>query len=84
MQGIKTKYDQTKICDAPLYKDYSTSQEIFSVVSIDDSGIFELPGNKFSKLYKLSDINFAGVTDEEKKSIIIAFSRIIKTIPSPL
>ena len=81
MQGIKTKYDQTKICDAPLYKDYSTSQEIFSVVSIDDSGIFELPGNKFSKLYKLSDINFAGVTDEEKKSIIIAFSRIIKTIP---
>ena len=48
---------------------------------IDDSGIFELPGNKFSKLYKLSDIYFPGVTDEEKKGIIIAFSKIIKTIP---
>lgn len=81
MPGIKKKYDQTKVCDTPLYKEYANAQEIFSVVSIDDSGIFELPGNKFSKLYKLSDIYFPGVTDEEKKGIIIAFSKIIKTIP---
>ena len=81
MPGIKTKYEQTKVCDTPLYKEYASVQEIFSVVSIDDSGIFELVGNKYSKLYKLSDINFAGVTEEEKKSIIISFSKIIKTVP---
>ena len=40
MPGIKTKYDQTKVCDTPLYKEYANAQEIFSVVSIDDSGIF--------------------------------------------
>ena len=76
MAVIRTKYDRTKVCDMPLYKEYANAQEIFSVVSIDESGIFELTGNKYSKLYKLSDINFAGVTDDEQKSIIINFSRI--------
>ena len=32
-------------------------------------------------LYQLSDIIFAGVTDEEQKSIIINFSKVLKTIP---
>lgn len=81
MAVIRTKYDRTKVCDAPLYKEYANAQEMFSVVSIDDSGIFELTGNRYSKLYRLSDINFAGVTDDEQKSIIINFSRILKTMP---
>ena len=32
-------------------------------------------------MYVLSDINFAGVTDEEQKAIIINFSKVLKTIP---
>ena len=63
MAVIKTKYEQTKICDTPLVKEMTSSQEIFSIKSIDESGIFELNNKMFSKLYVLSDINFAGVTD---------------------
>ena len=81
MAVIRTKYDQTKVCDEPLFKEVTSAQEIFSIKSIDDSGIFELNGKNYSKLYVLSDINFAGVTDAEQKSIIINFSKVIKAMP---
>ena len=63
MAVIKTKYEQTKQCDEPLFKEFASTQEIFPIKSIDDSGIFELNNRRYSKMYILSDINFAGVTD---------------------
>ena len=81
MQMPKSKYEQTKTNDEPRVKEVKSVQDVCSVVSIDESGIFELPSKKFSKLYTLSDINFAGVTDEEQKSIIINFSKVLKAIP---
>lgn len=81
MKSLKSKYEQTKVPDEPFVKELASVQEIFSIISIDESGIFELPERKFSKLYVLSDINFAGVTDEEQKAIIINFSKVLKTIP---
>ena len=81
MQMPKSKYEQTKICDMPRTKEMKSVQDIFSVVSIDESGVFELTNKRFSKLYVLSDINFAGVTDEEQKAVIINFSKVLKTIP---
>lgn len=81
MAVIKTKYEQTKQCDEPLFKEFASTQEIFPIKSIDDSGIFELNNRRYSKMYILSDINFAGVTDTEQKNIIINFSKVLKTIP---
>ncbi len=81
MQMPRSKYEQTKTNDEPRVKEVKSVQDVCSVVSIDESGIFELPGKRFSKLYTLSDINFAGVTDEEQKSIIINFSKVLKAIP---
>lgn len=81
MQMPKSKYEQSKICDEPLVKEMANVQEVLSVVSIDENGIFELPGKRFSKLYVLSDINFAGVTDEEQKAMIINFSKVLKAMP---
>lgn len=81
MQMPKSKYEQTKVCDSPRVKEMYSVQDVFSIESIDESSVFELSGKKFSKLYALSDINFAGVTDEEQKSIIINFSKVLKTIP---
>ena len=81
MQMPKSKYEQTKQNDEPRVKEVLSVQDVCSIVSIDESGIFELPDKRFSKLYTLSDINFAGVTDEEQKSIIINFSKVLKAIP---
>lgn len=81
MQMPKSKYEQTKICDMPLHKEMTSVQEVFSIVSIDESGIFELANKQFSELCVLSDINFAGVTDAEQKQLIINLSNVFKTIP---
>lgn len=81
MEMPKSKYDQTKVNDTPRVAELTSVQDVLSIVSIDDSGIFELPDKRYSKLYALSDINFAGVTDEEQKSIIINFSKVLKAIP---
>lgn len=81
MQMPKSKYEQTKRVDISRVKEMKSVQDVFSIVSIDESGIFELPEKKFSKLFVLSDINFAGVTDEEQKAIIVNFSKVLKSIP---
>ena len=80
MQMPKSKYEQTKVCDETLVKEMTSVQDIFSIVSIEESGIFELNNKRFSKLYALSDINFAGVTDEEQKQLIINFSNVLKSM----
>lgn len=80
MQMPKSKYEQTKVCDETLVKEMTSVQDVFSIVSIEESGIFELNNKRFSKLYALSDINFAGVTDEEQKQLIINFSNVLKSM----
>lgn len=77
----KSKYDQTKVNDTPRVVELASVQDVFFIVSIEESGIFELPDKRFSKLYALSDINFVGVTDEEQKGIIINFSKVLKAMP---
>ena len=81
MPIIQTKYGKTKQYDKPLYLSPESSQQVFSVKSIDESGVFELNEGRYSKTFILSDINFAGVTDREQKQIIINFSRVLNTMP---
>ncbi|MCR5337549.1 MAG: DUF87 domain-containing protein [Lachnospiraceae bacterium] len=78
---IRTRYEQTKVADTPLYSEPESAQEIFSIEAIDAGGIFCLPDGRFSKTYQLSDINFAGVTDEEQKALILSFGDVLKTLP---
>ena len=81
MAAIRTKYEQTKVYDPPVKSEVNSVQDIFSVEAIEESGIFILPEHRYSKTYKLSDINFAGITDEEQKTIIVSFSKVLKGVP---
>ena len=76
-----TKYAKTKVYDTPLYVNPKSTQEIFPVKSIDINGLFELNNGFYSKCFVLSDINFAGVTDDEQKHIIINFSKVLNSMP---
>lgn len=78
---LMTEYAKTKKPDTPLFTTFDTVQQCFSIVSIDDTGIFELPDSMYSKQYRLSDINFLGVTVGEQKTIIKWFSKVLETIP---
>ncbi len=78
---IRTKYEQTKVADTPSKAEPVSTLDVFSIVAADKSGIFALPEGMYSKTYKLSDINFAGVTEEEQKDLIIGFSKVLRSIP---
>lgn len=81
MKPIRTKYEETKVPDSPLFKSPRSTQEIFSIESLDKSGIMKLPDKRWSKCYSLSDINFSGITEEEQKETIINFSKVLKAVP---
>lgn len=76
-----TKYDKTKQCDLQRVKDITSAQDILPIISIDRNGIFELPEKRYSKQYILSDINFAGMTEDEKRQIIINYASVLKAMP---
>lgn len=78
--NLHTKYGKTKLYDQPLYMNPRSTEEVFPVKAIDDSGIFTLNNGKYSKSFVLSDINFAGVTDMEQKTIIINFSKVLNSV----
>ena len=80
MPVIHTKYSRTKEYDVPLFLNPRSTEEMFPVKSIDETGVFELNNNHYSKTFVLTDINFAGVTDSEQKSIIINFSHVLNTM----
>lgn len=79
-QRKNTRYKSTKEYDEVLFVDKKSTGELFPVVSIDRSGIFALNNDKYSKTYKITDINYEGVTEEEKGDIVYNFSGVIKTL----
>lgn len=81
MKKFLTAYDRTKVEDEPLHKDIKNTSEILPIVGADDTGIFRLNGNRYSKAYTLSDINFLAATKEEQKTIITALSDVMNAIP---
>lgn len=85
--AIRTKYAKTKVYDTPLHADPQSTQEVFPVKSIDDSGIFELNNHNYSKAYVLSDINFAGLTSvdphgglSEQERLILNLSGVFNSL----
>lgn len=76
-----SKYGKTKQYDEPLFVKPKSTQELFPVKAIDETGIFMLNKNLYSKCFALTDINFAGVTDSEQKQLIINFSRVLNSMP---
>lgn len=77
---LNNNYSKTKEYDRPLFLEPQSTQELFPVKAIDSSGIFILNNNKYSKMYTISDLNFAGMTDVEQKTIIINFSKVLNTL----
>ena len=77
---IKGRYAQTKTEDDPRCAGPSFAQDIFPINAINDSGIFALPGGRYSKSFVLGDINFAGASDEEQRDMITMYSRVLKSI----
>ena len=58
--------DEFRQKDQSLYKMPKSVQEIIDIVKVSESGLFELPGNRFSATWELEDVNYK-IEDEDSK-----------------
>lgn len=81
MKPIRSGYEKTKIMDEPKAMQLNSTTDLLSIEAVDENGIFKLTNKRYSKMYLVSDSNFEGKTSEEKKRMIMAYEKVLKTIP---
>ncbi|MEF9966903.1 MAG: ATP-binding protein [Longicatena sp.] len=74
-------YSKLKRQSKEKYKIPKTAQQIVDIDVIYKDGIFKL-GNKFSKTYKFTDINYAIASKDEKVGLFIDYSELLNSLDS--
>lgn len=57
-------------------------QDTIPVQTVYSDGIFKVGYNKFSKTFKFADINYAVSSDEDKKTIFLAYEELLNSFDS--
>ncbi len=68
--------------DKEKFKIPKSVQDTIPVRTIWKNGIFLVGNNKYSKTYKFTDINYGTASDEDKKSIFLAYSELLNSFDS--
>ena len=77
IKSIKTVMHQEK----EKYKVPRKVQDIIPVQCIWSDGIFKV-GNKFSKTFKFTDINYLVASREDKESMFLIYSELLNSLDS--
>ena len=67
--------------DKELYKVPRKVQDVIPVKRIWNDGIF-LVGNKYTKMYRFSDINYLVASREDKESMFLTYSELLNSLDS--
>lgn len=74
-------YERLKKQEKEKIKIPKSAQDIIHVDVIYKDGIFKI-GNKFTKTYRFSDINFAIASKEEKEGMFLDYSELLNSLDS--
>ena len=77
IKSIKTILAQ----DKEKFKVPNKVQDLIPIKCIWPDGIFKI-GNKFSKTYKFSDINYLVASREDKESMFLTYSELLNSLDS--
>ena len=77
IKSIKTILAQ----DKEKFKVPNKVQDLIPIKCIWPDGIFKI-GNKFSKAYKFSDINYLVASREDKESMFLTYSELLNSLDS--
>ena len=79
--------EAAKKADEPMYQDprkrrghgrARSIQGTIPILAVSEDGVFRIAAEKYSRTYELSDVNFAALTDREKKPIMERWGAILK------
>ena len=76
----KSKEKSQNNTQATSWKIPKTAQETIPIERISADGIWQV-GNRYSKTWTFSDINFQALDEEEKNNILLTYSAILKSLP---
>ena len=77
---FKSKEKSWNNTQATSWKIPKTAQETIPIERISADGIWQI-GNRYSKTWAFSDINFQALDEEEKNNILLTYSAILKSLP---
>lgn len=75
-----------KRADEPLYANPKARgrqhaiQRTIPILAVTEDGIFKVASDKFSKSYELQDINYAALTNSEKRPILERWGNLIRSL----
>ena len=76
----KSKEKSQNNTQATSWKIPKTAQETIPIERIYADGIWQM-GNRYSKTWAFSDINFQTLDEEEKNNILLTYASILKSLP---
>lgn len=76
----KSKEKSQNNTQATSWKIPKTAQETIPIERIYADGIWQV-GNRYSKTWTFSDINFQALDEEEKNNILLTYASILKSLP---
>ena len=74
IKSIKTIMRQ----DREPYRVPRRVQDVIPIQTIWPDGIFRVGGTKFSKTYRFTDINYKVASREDKETMFLAYSELLK------
>ena len=70
--------------DPQIHPFPKSAQEAIDIVRVAENGIFELPGNRYSKSYRIKDINYKHAGEEERDSMLYTYAtKVVNAVQNP-
>lgn len=66
--------------DLPMYKTPRSVQQLIEIMSIHENGIFEILRNRYSKVYRFTDINYTTTDESEQELIFLRYCKFLNSM----
>ena len=80
MKLFQDKFSIYKKAGEPLYKTPKSVQECIEILKIAPDGIFEVAGNRYSKSYLFSDVNYNTTSEAEQVGIFESYCKFLNAM----
>ncbi len=72
-----------KKADEPIYKTPKSVQQTLDILRVSPNGIFEIPGNKYTKTYRFRDVNYTTNTQDEQYGTFENYCKLLNALDIP-
>ena len=70
--------------DPQIHPFPKSAQEAIDIVKVSENGIFELPGSRYSRSYRIKDINYKHANEEERDNILYTYAtKVVNIVQNP-